>query len=173
MIDSSSTHNKNIRSRRGVIGGAILVLAGILSLLPSVQLYLAVLASAFVFSGLYFRKNGLVIPGGILAGLSVGVFLVEGPFHQITDPYRAGVILLALAGGFGLVSILSAVISALSGGNHPWMVWPLIPAGFMLLTDALLFTGNLSLLERIGQSWPILMIVIGIYLILRRRDLQA
>jgi hypothetical protein len=171
MIDNSST--KNIRSRRGFVGGIILVLAGILSLLPNVQLYLAVVAGAFVLSGLYFRKNGLVIPGGILTGLAVGIALVEGPFRQVADPYRGGIVLLALAGGFVLVSILSAVISALSGGNRRWMVWPLIPAGFMALTDVLLFTGNLRLLERVGQSWPIIMIVLGIYLILRRRDLQA
>jgi hypothetical protein len=72
--------------------------------------------------------------------------------------------MLAFAGGWMLIPILSTLISR---DNH-W--WALIPGAiFALIGAGLLFGGALlDSLAWLGKIWPAFLILIGLYLIFRR-----
>ncbi|HEX2979743.1 MAG TPA: hypothetical protein VHO48_05735, partial [Anaerolineaceae bacterium] len=77
---------------------------------------------------------------------------------------------LVFAGGWLLITLLSTITEA----NHRPILWPLFPAGGMALFGGLLLAGDLGLktLDLLGQGWPIALIVVGLYLALRRNDLK-
>lgn len=132
--------------------GVILVLGqiftGALNIVPG--MILLTIASVFMFFGLWRRVYGLIIPGSILGGLSLGVTLAE-----VTNGVS---VLWGLALGFLAIYALGA---GLFGRRH---VWPIIPAailfgvGFIVLIATL---GSLSL----GLVWiPLLLIGAGLFL---------
>ena len=163
------------RRRRGrMIAGAVLILIGVMTFLsqfiPSAGLlFLPGLAVIFLAWGLLTRKIGLIIPGGVLAGIGAGAILMEGPFQNVQEPAQGGVFLLAFACGFLLISLLSPFVLP----GHRLMWWPLIPAVFMAFTGAALFAGpaGLTLLQYLGYGWPVILVALGIWMILRRRDM--
>lgn len=165
-------------SRGGIVAGTVLILVGLTTLLfnvfqPSGELFMAILAAGFILPALFFRRVGLAIPGGILAGIAVGIWLVEGPYSGSSETTLGGVFMLAMAGGFVLVTLLSWIVTQLDQGASKIMAWAFIPAGFLALIGGLLLLGNLRALELLGQGWPIVMIAIGLYLVFRRRELQS
>jgi hypothetical protein len=158
---------------RGWIAGGILILIGVVALLQQFAsfpqlLFLPGLGLIFLAWGLMTRKTGLLIPGGVLAGLGLGAYLVESPFAFLGDPAKGGVVLLGMAAGWGLISLLSLITE----GNGKWIVWPLIPGGILALLGGTLMAGQpgLQVLEYVGKGWPVVLIAIGLYLLLRRRD---
>lgn len=159
-------------SSNGWMVGLFLIIVGILALLFRTmdmqgQLFLAGLSALFLIWGLAARKTGLLIPGGILAGIATGAALIEGPYQTVTDPARGGIFLLAFAAGWVLISILSLYTE----GIRKWAYWPLFPAAGLLLVGGALIAGEpgLKALEVAGQGWPIILIAIGAYLVLRRK----
>ncbi len=158
---------------RGWIAGGILILIGIMSLLQQVidmsyLIFLPGLGLIFLAWGLLARKTGLLIPGGVLAGVGLGAYLVESPFAGITDPAKGGLVLLSMAAGWGLISLLSLFTE----GSGIWIFWPLIPGGILALLGGTLMAGQpgLQVLEYVGMGWPVVLIAIGLYLVLRRKD---
>jgi len=83
----------------------------------------------------------------------------------LTDPARGGVFMLVFAGGWLLITLTSLLIGRL-------MLWPLIPGAFIGLVGLALVSGQtgLQLLQMTGYFWPVVLIVLGLYLILRRRN---
>jgi hypothetical protein len=165
-------NNGNTRSSNGWMVGIFLIIVGILSLLPRYidmpgQLFLAGLGSLFLIWGLATRNTGLLIPGGVLAGIALGAALVEGPYQAIADPSKGGIFLLGFAAGWVLISVLSIYTE----GIRKWAYWPLFPASGLLLVGGALVAGEpgLKALEVAGQGWPIILIAIGAFLILRRK----
>ena len=162
------------RHRRGsgVVWGAILITIGLVSLVQQFvrfdtgKIFLPMLAAIFLVAGLVGRRPGLIIPGGILAGIGIGAILIEGPFSYLEDPTRGGVFLLAFAGGWVLVTLAARLINCV-------MLWPLIPAAFMGVIGLALVAGQagLQFLQLAGVGWPIILIGLGIYLVFRRREL--
>ncbi len=156
------------RSSSGLAWGAILILIGIFALISQVTrldlglYFLPLLAVIFLLAGVLGRRFGLIIPGGILAGIGVGSLLIEGPFSYLTDQSRGGMFMLAFAGGWLVITLASLLI-----GRQ--VIWPLIPAAFIGLFGIVLLAGQSSILNTIG--WPIILIAIGLYLVLRRREL--
>jgi hypothetical protein len=160
---------------RSWLPGVILILIGVLTLAGQLiktdwfsLLFLPALGIIFLGWGIGTHKAGLLIPGGILAGIGCGAILIEGPYQDLVDPARGGVFLLAFSAGWALITVLSAIFT------QPVVLWPLIPGGFLALIGGGLLAGEtgLRILEWAGKGWPIVLIAIGLYLILWRRGLK-
>jgi len=110
------------------------------------------------------RRIGFLIPGGILSGLGLGVALITGPLAAYSDETTGAVMLLSFALGWVLITPLSAVFT----DKLIW--WPLIPGGVLGLVGASLLAGEngIRLLQALGWSWPLILIALGVYLIIRR-----
>jgi hypothetical protein len=168
--------NQNMTASGGWTVGLFLIIVGILALLARFvdmpgPLFFAGLSSLFLIWGMASRQTGLLIPGGILAGIAAGAALVEGPYQSLSEPAKGGVFLLAFAAGWVLISLLSFYTE----GIRNWSYWPLFPAAGLLLLGGTLVSGELGLkaLEVTGQGWPVALIAIGLYLVLRRKSSQV
>lgn len=163
---------KRSESRNRIVGGVALIVLGLIALAAQFidfgetagLLIVPGLGIIFLLWGLLTRQSGLLIPGGILGGIGLGILLITGPYEIASEELQGGVFMLAFAFGWFLIPILSTIFT---GDNH-W--WALIPGGIMaLIGGGLLFGGAaLAVLEFLGQIWPVFLILIGIFLILRR-----
>ncbi len=114
------------RRSSGMVWGAILISIGLFALAEQIfrldfgLFFLPMLAIIFLLAGILGRRYGLIIPGGILAGIGVGSLLIEGPYKYLEDPMRGGVFMLAFAGGWLLITLASLLIERV-------ILWPLIP----------------------------------------------
>lgn len=174
--DNNSVSSSTERRKSRLVAGVILILIGLFALASTLmsnlfagQFFLPLLGTCFLAWGLITRKTGLLIPGGILLGLGVGAVLIEGPFAEVADPARGGIFLLAFASGWVLISLLTFYTEQ---GTFVW--WPLIPGGVLGLVGAALLAGGAAfrLLELLGQGWPVVLIALGLYMILRRKEMK-
>src|SRR5512135_2339969 len=91
------------RRSSGLVWGAVLIFIGLFALVEQVfhldfgMFFLPTLAVIFLLAGILGRRYGLIIPGGILAGIGVGALLMEGPFKYLADPERGGVFMITFA----------------------------------------------------------------------------
>jgi hypothetical protein len=168
------THDAPRHDRTGAILlialGSFFLLARFLNL---GWLMLPILGAGFLLTGVLRREAGWLIPGGILAGISLGISLIEGPLSTVAgDGARGGVFLLAFA--LGWLSIV--VLSKLFTDETQW--WPLIPGAIMALIGGAVLAGDLgdqalnvfgSVWEVFGYIWPIGLIAAGLYSIVRYR----
>ena len=74
-----------------------------LALLPGLGLI-------FLTWGLITRTPGLLIPGGILAGIGAGALAIDLWGTALSEMQQGGIFMLAFAGGWGLITLLSAAI---------------------------------------------------------------
>jgi hypothetical protein len=169
---------KTGESRNHVVGGIALIVLGLIALLAQFSdfgetlglLIVPALGAIFLLWGILTRQSGLLIPGGILSGIGIGILLIAGPFDSVTGDTSGGIFMLSFAFGWFLIPVLSTIFTR---DNH-W--WALIPGGIMaLIGGGLLFGGAaLTVLEYVGEFWPVFLILAGLYLILRRsRDKRA
>ncbi|MGC9347978.1 MAG: hypothetical protein ACP5JG_07565 [Anaerolineae bacterium] len=93
-----------------------------------------------------------MIPGGILLSLA----LLIGVEPYIGDDVFAGLFLLAIGLTFAIVYLVST--------PEGRMTWALIPAGILALIGLILLSAATQL---IAYIWPVVLIVIGAYLLLR------
>lgn len=170
QIQSNETH----RAKRGWVGGVILILVGGLALLSQFvnfdeRIVLVSLSAIFLAWGVLTRKTGLVIPGGILSGVTLGSYLVEGPFAHMDEPKQGGLFLLGFAAGWFLITLVSFYTNA----NHRPSLWPLIPGGIIGMVGGLMVAGGqaMKVLELLGQGWPVILIAVGLYMIFRRKEI--
>ena len=159
------------KGRGGLVWGAILISIGVFALIQQLthlktDMYLLVfMGFIFLLSGILSRRYGLLIPGGILTGLGVGTVLVDGPFKYLGNSQESsGVFFLAFAAGWLLITLASLLIGRV-------ILWPLIPGAFIGLFGIALLGAETGLLSVFNQGWPIILIAIGLYLVLRRREL--
>ncbi|NUM47429.1 MAG: hypothetical protein HUU38_22230 [Anaerolineales bacterium] len=169
MTAENQTKLSHTRRNR-IISGLVLILLGGLFLvnqiveIPSVgKLFLPGLGLIFLIWGMITRTGGLLIPGGILIGLGAGIYLSET--LGLEGEQEPGVFMLAFGGGFVLITLLSLVFS----NEKHW--WALIPGGILATIGAALYMGGaaLDILEMIGKFWPVILIVMGVWIIFRRR----
>lgn len=172
MNQQPVTNNSNSESRRdALIGGGLLILAGLATLIGNVfqwplalgEWFLLGLGVCFLAWGLLARHIGPIIPGGILAGLGTGVVLITGPYAGAADETTAAVMLLSFAGGWALITVLSALVR-----QFAW--WPLIPGAIIGFIGLAMIGGDtgLRLLEIVGRYWAIILVALGVYLIFKR-----
>jgi hypothetical protein len=117
----------------------------------------------FLVWGIVTRTSGLLVPGGILTGIGTGVYLMNAlPLEGDAEP---GVFLLSFGGGFALITLLSAIFTE----EIHW--WALIPGGILATIGGALYAGGIAqdVLEIIGRFWPVALILVGIYILFRRR----
>jgi len=137
----------------GLIGlGALLILAQLfttsLNIVPG--MILLTIASVFLFFGLWRRVYGLIIPGSIVAGLSLGV-----TFAEVTNGVS---VLWGLALGFLAIYALG---TALFRNSH---FWPLIPGAILFGVGLIVLIATLGSLS-VGLIWvPLLLIGAGLFL---------
>ncbi|MCL4251300.1 MAG: hypothetical protein KJ065_24330 [Anaerolineae bacterium] len=150
----------------------ILILAGVVTLLfnfvtvsESLALLLfPLLGVVFLAWGLITWRYGFTIPGCIITGLGAGVWLTQ-QMTNLQGEAEGGIIVLGLA--FGFLGI--ALMNILFKQKAYW--WPLIP-GIILGVVGLLLTistqQSLDLLDVIGRYWPIVLVLIGLWLLFGR-----
>ncbi len=161
--------NSEVRNRW--LAGMALIAIGVLVLVVQFAksetlglLFLSGLGLIFLLWGMAARSAGLLIPGGVLSGIGLGVYLTGGPLSYLESEATGAVFLLSFAGGWALITLLSAVVCR----ETHW--WPLIPGGIMALIGGALLSGGpgLTALDWAGKVWPLIPIGFGLYLLLRR-----
>jgi len=178
MTTQNQPSDTSITPRRrhgGLFAGVVLILIGLSSLLailyPTIDFdryFLLLLGIIFLAWGSLRSTRGLLIPGGILTGLGAAVLLTSGIYSQFTNPVDGGIFLLVFAGGWLLIPLFTALFA------RPVMWWPTIPAAFMAVFGVALLASSLDpqVLDYLNKGWPLILIVIGLYLILRHREMQ-
>lgn len=168
----TQTQTNDTDTRHRILGGvALILIGGILMagrLLDSTglgYLVLPTLGVLFLGWGILTRTAGLLIPGGVMGGIGLGVLLLAGPFAGRAGDTEGAVFMLSFALGWGLITLLSALFT----DETQW--WALIPGGIMAaIGGALLFGGfALTLLEFAGTVWPVVLVLAGLWVLLRRR----
>lgn len=168
---SVAKQNDKSEKKNTIVAGAALVIIGLVVLAgqlldsPSIGLLiLPTLALIFLAWGLIARTIGFIIPGGILAGISAGVFLMDKLAPETQGETEGAIFMLAFAGGWALITLLSFATRE----GFQW--WPLIPGGIMAAIGGLLLVGDagVKVLELSQYLWPIALIVVGLAIILRR-----
>ncbi len=168
--------------QRGVIAAVMLIAIGVLFLIAQVLqlgwlslLVMPLLGVAFIVWSIAARVPGLMIPGGILAGLGVGILLMTQPFVASAENelVPAAVLMLSFAVGW----LLIVVLTPLAGGRLE--LWPLIPGAVFAVLGALFWMGEpgMYILQIVGTAWPLILIIVGAgilmsILIRNRRQIQ-
>lgn len=109
------------------------------------------IASCFMFFAFWKRLYGLMIPGAILSGLSVGV-----PFADLTNGVS---ILWGLALAF--LAIFALGVGLFGKRSH----WPVYPAVVLFAVGVIVAMASLPTLLASGLIWlPLLLVGAGLYL---------
>ena len=146
--------------RRNNLAALALIAVGVLMLLGRLApmqfefeggMVLLTIASCFLFFSFWKRIYGLMIPGAILAGLSVGV-----TFADVTDGVS---VLWGLALGFLSIFFLGRALFSRE------RAWPIIPAVILFAVGTIVAAANLPGLFVGGLVWmPLLLVGAGLYL---------
>lgn len=144
----------------GLIGiGALMLLGRLVSLNLEIEagMILLTIASVFFFFGFWRRIYGLIIPGSILAGLSVGV-----TFAGMTGGVS---VLWGLALGFLAIYSIGKMMCQVHSS------WPIIPAVILFAVGIIVAIANLPAFMGASLIWlPLLLIGAGLYLGWMRRS---
>jgi hypothetical protein len=145
---------------RNNLAALALIVVGVMMLLGRIApiqlefeggMILLTIASCFLFFSFWKRIYGLMLPGAILAGLSVGV-----TFADVTDGVS---VLWGLALGFFSIFFLGRALFK----QHS--AWPVIPAVILFAIGTIVAAANLPGLFVGGLVWlPLLLIGAGLYL---------
>jgi len=148
----------------GWLPGVILIAVG--ATLFAVQLLrldadVIVLVIGLVFASAFAatRRYGLLIPAGIMTGLGAGILLED--IGAKGEPAMLGL-------GLGFLAIY-AVDALTSGARAPGRWWPLIPGAIITVIAGASGTFGDEGARAIERGWPILLIAVGAWLLMRRR----
>ncbi|MDH4140521.1 MAG: hypothetical protein OEV43_08125 [Coriobacteriia bacterium] len=145
-----------------VVGGLVLVGVGLALLVVQFagdaggSLVLTGLGLGFLVAHGFTRRYGLLVPGGVLAGLGVGL-LAERAGISFGEP-----VLIGLGAGFVVVWGFDALVTR-SGPPAGW--WPLIPGGILLFTGVAPAFGSIDALLPFGLG--LAFVVAGAVLLIR------
>lgn len=172
-MDKPTEEKAKGQGRGNVVGGLILIAAGVLALAAQFidigemmgWIVLGGLSLIFIVAGIATRESGFFIPGGILAGLALGVMLMTGPVELPGIEDDGGLFLLAFAAGWVLIPVLSIIFS-----REERHLWALIVAAILALVGAGVSFGGAAMdaLELLGKIWPIFLIAGGLLILLKR-----
>ncbi|MCP5099747.1 MAG: hypothetical protein GY943_29690 [Chloroflexi bacterium] len=123
--------------------------------------FLPALGALFMIWGIIAREGGLMVPGGIISGIGWGSYAIAGELMTGVDD--GGLFMIIF--GLGFMSI--ALFSAIFARETHW--WALIPGGIISgIGVAIMFGGVfLTALELAGQFWPVILILVGLYVIVK------
>jgi hypothetical protein len=173
--NSDKAHAARSGEAHGWLPGLGLLVVGLVLLVAQFArseavgvLIVPALSLVFIVWGAVTREPGFLIPGGVLAGIGAGsVCLVyDWPFGALSGDAEAGVFMLVFAGGWASITLLTAIFT----DRVHW--WPLVLAGFFALVGGALLVGGTAreALSLVGYLWPLALIALGLYLLMRRRD---
>jgi len=178
------TTNKDLQKKAFPFGGILLVIAGLFMLLNqfveidlSGGIFFGAMGLFFILWGAVNRNAGLLIPGGIITGLSLGIFLVED-VTVVPEHYQGGVFVIALAAGFALITLLTRIFAE----QTHW--WALIVAGLLALVGSGIIIVEMpgaGMLQQVVEAaftasqylWPLVLVGLGLWIIIKKRDVQA
>ncbi len=162
------TEEKKIERRydRRLIGGVILILAGLVVLLQqwfNIDMYMVLLLGAAMLAwGSYSHRAGWIIPGGVLTGIGLGILATQGPWH-FAEALQGGIFLVCFAFGWGLITLLTALFTTCT------MWWALIPGGIMaVIGGSILVTNGAMRWEDLNLVYAALLICVGLGLLIYR-----
>ena len=115
------------------------------------------------------KTFGLIIPGCLMIGAAVGTYLGwSNDPHALTPLTSTGTMLVVLGLSWVLVSVFSRAITT----GFVW--WPLVPAGILVIVGYGLYIGGdpNTAANFIGNTSSVGLILMGIYLLMMRRDSQ-
>lgn len=158
------------------VPGLLLIAIGLVMLIDRLlpgqnpSLLLLAIGVAFLASGIASRRAGLLVPAGILLGLATGALLARVPLWGTVDETKGGIMILCLGGGFGLVTLLSALFT----DTKNW--WALGPGGLFAVLGGALLIGH-GAIDVVGHTlevaWPLALVAVGVALMLRVRRRQV
>lgn len=150
---------------RRYVQGLVLIVVGVALLLAmrtlpglgdqSVLVVGALLLVAYAFTGRY----GLLVPAGILTGLGAGIAA-----RDWVGADRAPVML-----GLGVGFLFVYVVDLAKSGRQAAEWWPLVPGGILVAIGLLRVLRGAGILQAMAAWWPMLLIVLGIWLLVRRK----
>jgi len=132
-------------------------------------LYISIcLGLAFLMWSVAQRLFGLAIPGSLLIGIGLGVFLGWRNLENINGLAQTGMMLVWFGFSWGLIIIFGRLIT------EQFIWWPLIPGGVLAVVGWGLYIGGnpSSALSFIGNTGSLGLIIVGAYLLLLRRGLR-
>jgi hypothetical protein len=164
VVDTQTNRGKRVAGVGLIAIGLLILVAQFIRSDWLGLLFLPALGLVFLVWGSVARSVGLLIPGGILSGIGLGVFLIEKAIPGLEDVGMGGVFFLSFGLGWGLITLLSAIFT----DEVHW--WPLIPGGILALIGGMLLVGGVALevLDLIGRWWPLSLVGLGFWLLLRR-----
>ena len=152
-VPSRSRYNNNTLALALIAIGALIWLVSIVPERGEIMggMVLLTIASCFLFFAFWRRLYPLLIPGSILAGLSVGV-----PFAGLSNGVS---VLWGLALGFVAIFLI----------GRSWFnirsPWPMVPAVPLFAVGVIVAMANLPAFLGASLVWlPLLLIAAGIYL---------
>jgi hypothetical protein len=101
------------------------------------------------------------VPAGILGGIGAGVLIGQWAGYSDSDVGTFAV--LGLGAGFLLIYAIDAIVT----GTF-LRFWPLFPGAVMFLVAGGLASGNEGFPKTLGQWSPIVLVLIGIWLLVAR-----
>ncbi|MBZ0286891.1 MAG: hypothetical protein K8I30_04705 [Anaerolineae bacterium] len=170
-MSEKNKRDDELEPRDRNFGGILLIGIGLLVLLINLTksdvfgvLILPVLGIIFLAWGFYTHRIGFAIPGCILTGLGLGVFIITRDLG-LTGDTQGGIVVLGLAAGFAAITLITPYF----GEKRAW--WALVPGGILGLVGVLLVIGGDAMrwLEAIGYLWPLILVAIGVYILFGKR----
>ena len=151
------------------VGAFLLIAIGALMLIANLSgggnlaggLVVLAIGAAFAAAYALSRKYGFLVPGGILSGLGAGVLI--GELANASENDLGIYAVLGLGTGFLLVYAVDALVT-----GSARRFWPLIPGGVMMLVAGGLATNNQGFLNTLGTWSPIVLVLIGLWLLFMR-----
>ncbi len=132
-------------------------------------LYLSIgVALPLLIWGLITRLIGLLIPGCLLLGAGIGVYMAWRLPAAGNGLAQTGIMLMWFSGGW------IAISAGLRWISHKYVWWPLIPGGIIAMVGTGLFIGGdpTHALGFIGNTGSIALMIFGLYLLLMRKGIH-
>lgn len=151
---------------RGYVGAVVLIVIGVIALAANLSGIRNIgdaiplgIGLVFVAAFAMTRHYGFLVPGGILTGLGGGLLAASLIGASDNGPY----VVLGLGLGFLLIYVLDVLATRVT---RRW--WPMVPGTAMVLIAGAMATNNEELMRQIGNWSPLVLIVIGVWLLLAR-----